>query len=322
MLTSLTTAQSRRWTSELGGIWHSLKVDWSDWATPIVLVITKGKNWCVRICRYCMQYPLTVARDTAYSAVSLATNRRHSLTSGRYSQMEVEESSRKFLTINTHKGLYQYNRLVFGVVSAPAVWQTAMDLLQDIPETQCYLDDILVTGKNNEEHLQNLSKELHGVWSAGKMWVFQEQNLMLCHDMSLTNMANLAAVLHPLNALLQKWEWSEKCEKAFKETNNLRLTYPLWSITAHPSGMWCATLWHTMADGSERPIAFASRSLISAECNYVQIDREALSLVWDIKKFHHYLYGQKFTLVTNHQCQFSAPGREFQWLDYSVGHFS
>lgn len=38
-----------------------------------------------------------------------------------YLQREVEESSRKFLTINTHRGLFQYSRLVFGVASAPAI---------------------------------------------------------------------------------------------------------------------------------------------------------------------------------------------------------
>ena len=44
-----------------------------------------------------------------------------------YLQMEMEEDSKKYITINTHKGLYQSNRLVFGVASAPAVWQRTMD---------------------------------------------------------------------------------------------------------------------------------------------------------------------------------------------------
>ena len=41
--------------------------------------------------------------------------------------MEVTEESKKFLTINTHKGLFQYNRLVFGISSCPAIWQRAID---------------------------------------------------------------------------------------------------------------------------------------------------------------------------------------------------
>ena len=49
----------------------------------------------------------------------------------------------------THKGLYWYNRLPFGVFSAPAIWQQAMEqVLQGVPKTQCLLDDIIVTGGN------------------------------------------------------------------------------------------------------------------------------------------------------------------------------
>ena len=85
-----------------------------------------------------------------------------------YQQMILEESSRKFVTINTHRGLYELTRLLFGVASAPALFQRVMDtVLQGIDKTICYVDDILVTGSTAEEHLQNLESVLERLQKYG-----------------------------------------------------------------------------------------------------------------------------------------------------------
>ena len=55
-----------------------------------------------------------------------------------------------------------------------------------------------------------------------------------------------------------------------------------------------SVLLHVMQDVSERPIAYASRSFSKAERNYSQIEKEALSIVWTLHKFHQYLYLNKF----------------------------
>ena len=70
--------------------------------------------------------------------------------------MEVEE-----LTINTHKVLYRYLRLPFGVASAPSLFQKSMEqILQGIEGVVVYLDDLQVTGTTMEEHLQRLDRVL------------------------------------------------------------------------------------------------------------------------------------------------------------------
>ena len=78
-----------------------------------------------------------------------------------YQQLLLDEESTKYVKINTHRGLYRYTRLPFGVASAPAMFQKMMDtILQGIPHIICYIDDILVTGNDDAEHLQNLAEVL------------------------------------------------------------------------------------------------------------------------------------------------------------------
>ena len=60
-----------------------------------------------------------------------------------------------------------------------------------------------------------------------------------------------------------------------------------------------------MEDGLERLIAYASRSLSQAENNYAQLDKEALAIVFGVNRFHHYLCGRKFTILSDHKHIFS-----------------
>ena len=81
-----------------------------------------------------------------------------------YLQLELEEESQELVTINTHKGLYKYTRLPFGVASAPAIFQRTMEsLLQGLPMVCVYIDDI-ISGKTPEEHLHNLN-EVSNTWN-------------------------------------------------------------------------------------------------------------------------------------------------------------
>ena len=125
---------------------------------------------------------------------------------------------------------------------------------------------------------------------------------------------NLATVLHPLNRLLKhdvKWRWTPECADAFKLAKeglassevlaHYDPTLPI-KIAADASAYGIgAVISHTYPDGSERPVAFASRTLLSSERIYVQIDKEALALVYGVRHFHPYMYGRDFTLVTDHK---------------------
>lgn len=127
----------------------------------------------------------------------------------------------------------------------------------------------------------------------------------------IDNMHKLRA---PLNELLKKennWNWTEDCKKAFKEiiqklTSELALTHfdPELEIiiasdaSSHGVG---ACILHKMRDGTKKPVAHASRSLLPAERNYSQIEKEALGIIFAITRFHRYIYGREFTLQTDHK---------------------
>ena len=125
---------------------------------------------------------------------------------------------------------------------------------------------------------------------------------------------NLAAVLSPLYQLLSEsvpWSWTAERDAAFKKTKSL-LTSDCVLIHYNPEKdlvISCdassyglgAVLSHKFPDGSEHPIAFTSRTLSAAERKYSQIEKETLACVYGIKKFHSYLYGRRFCLVTDHK---------------------
>ena len=143
-------------------------IEWSEWATPIVVV--PKPDGAIRLCGDYKttvnpalkidQYPLPKIEDIFASLGGSTVFSKIDLKQA-YSQMELDDEAKKLLTINTQKGLYQYNRLAFGIASAPAMWQRTMDqILQGIPKSQCLLDDIVVAGRDEDEHFNILNQVL------------------------------------------------------------------------------------------------------------------------------------------------------------------
>ena len=117
-------------------------------------------------------------------------------------------------------------------------------------------------------------------------------------------MPNLAHTIAPLYRLLgasTHWQWTSQEQNAFEPSKEL-LAAPrvlahydpqlplVLACDASPCGLG-AVLAHRYPDGTEKPVAYASRTLSAAEKNYSQIEKEGLACVFGVKRFHLYLYG-------------------------------
>ncbi|XP_058032676.1 uncharacterized protein K02A2.6-like [Ahaetulla prasina] len=127
----------------------------------------------------------------------------------------------------------------------------------------------------------------------------------------LKNKATIAEPLHKLLGKNAAWSWGKAEARAFEAVKNLlssdslliqyNSTMPLVLVCdASPYGVG-AVLSHRLPNGTEAPIAFYSRTMSSAERNYSQLDREALAIVSGVKKFHEYVFGRDFEIVTDHR---------------------
>ena len=273
-----------------------------------------------------------------------------------YSQLPLDEAAQQLCTVNTSKGLLRYTRLPFGVAPAVGIFQRLMDgLLQGVPNVACFIDDLIITGTDEDNHLQSLERVLQRLQQCGlrcglnKCRFMEDSVTYLGHKidaaglhplpdkvdaivrapaprnvtqlrsfLGLVNyyskcLPRLSDELAPLHRLLvrdARWHWGKEQDAAFCRCKTLLSRSPvlahydkdkplLLECDASPYGVG-AVICHS-ENGVNRPIAFASRSLHPAEAKYSQLEKEALAIVFGVKKFHAYLYGRDFTLISDHK---------------------
>ena len=351
---------------EKQGVWK--RVQYSKWAAPMVAVLKDPRDPTgpIRICGDFKQTVNKVAPVDTYPIPStidqlamLAGGEKFTKLdlSQAYQQLELDGPSQELLTINTHQGLYQPSRLQFGVHSATGMFQREMDSrLCRIPMTKVRVDDILVSGRTDAEHLQNLRLVLEELNRSGltlriSKCSFMKDEVTYCGYvinkegakpmpenveavvkapaptnltelrgfLGMVNYYNnyvdgLATITEPLHKLMRKdvpWRWTGECNEAFKLVKVKLSTAPLLTHfdLSRPIVVHCdasqyglgVVLSHVMEDGSEKPVSYGSRTLTLAERNYATVEKEGLALVYAVKKFHQYLFGNRFIMYTDHK---------------------
>ena len=120
---------------------------------------------------------------------------------------------------------------------------------------------------------------------------------------------NLSSVSKPLREMFEKsveWHCIEKQQEAYNILITLIVQPPVLkyfdinaavtlSVDASSEGLGTCLLQ------GNQPVAYASRTLDSAEIYYAQIEKEMLAIVYGTNKFHQYIYGKTVIVKTDHK---------------------
>ena len=254
-----------------------------------------------------------------------------------YHQVPMSENDKQKTAFATPRGgLYEYTVMPFGLCNAPATFQRIIEralIGLQWKIAVLYLDDIVVFGRNFDEHMQNLEKvfdrldEVNLKVKAKKCSFFKEEVKFLGHVVSargiqtdpgkaesirnaarptniselrsfiglvsyyrkfIKDFANIARCLHALTKKGMKWEWTEECDHAFHTLKQKLVSAPIlgypdpeggnFILDTDASNSAIGCVLSQIQGDSEKVIAYGSRALSTAECNYCVTRKEMLSL--------------------------------------------
>ena len=267
-------------------------------------------------------------------------------------QIPLDADSKEYTTIHTPFGLFRYNYLPFGLSVSPGIFQRTIDgVISNLRGTRSYQDDILVFGKDRQEHddrllqllqvlkarniLINAKKSQFGLTKLNYLGytvdgdgirpdvnrVAALQNaprptsikalqsflgFTQYYSKFVRNFSLVAQPLFDLAALGEPFEWTTEAEKSYNDLLNAILRGPvLRSFQTNKRSEVVVDASETtigaVLEQESHPVVCISRRLSKAEVNYSQTQREALAIVWAVRRLHKYLFGSTFLLVTDHK---------------------
>ena len=337
------------------------------WSAPVVLIPKPDGS-----IRFCIDYRKLNAVTTNDSyALPRVDDCLDSLGDARYFttldancgywQIDVNEADREKTAFTSHKGLFQFKRMPFGLMTAPATFQRAIDVVLSSVRFQCaltYLDDIVIYSPTFDQHLLDLARVLQLLRDAGVslkrakcsfaalqvkylglkvgqkgVEVDEEKLVSVRQALPPTNKTGLrrflgmtgfyrkfipsyAKVAAPLTKYLKgdRDETFELDADALQAHADLKLAITSAPVLALPNkdgafvletdasaAQLGVQLLQTQPDGSYRPLGYWSRHCTPPELNYSPTEREALAIVWGIKKCRPYLERTRFVVRSDHQ---------------------
>ncbi|KAA0067363.1 pol protein [Cucumis melo var. makuwa] len=238
-------------------------------------------------------------------------------------------------------GHYEFIVMSFGLTNAPTVFMDLMNrVFKDFLDTFVivFIDDILICSKTEAEHEKHLhqvletlrANKLYAKFSKCEFWL--KKVSFLGHVVSsyyrrfVEDFSRIASPLIQLTRKGTPFVWSPACESSFQELKQKLVSAPVLTV---PDGSGSFVIY---SDSSKkglgcvlmqqgRVVAYASRQLKSHEQNYHTHDLELAAVVFSLKIWRHYLYGEKIQIFTDHKSlkyfftQKELNMRQRRWLE-------
>ncbi|UYV73826.1 K02A2.6-like, partial [Cordylochernes scorpioides] len=301
----------------------------SPWASPVVLIRKKDGSW-----RFCVDYrrlnkitkkdvyPLPRIDDTLDCLRGARFYSSMDLQSG-YWQIDVEESDREKTAFITPDGLYEFKVMPFGLYGFEEHLRRLQLVLNCLKKAGLCLNSkkckfgaktITVLGHEvSENGIRPDQEKIRAVRDFATPRSLKEVRSFLGLSSYYRRfIPNYAHVAQPLNDLLKKdsaFNWNQEEQNAFEALKSALISEPALGhfdysspteIHTDASNYGIGAVLVQIQKGKERAIAYASRTLNKAEKNYSTTERECLAIIWAINKFRPYVFGQPFTIVTDH----------------------
>ncbi|GBM54305.1 Retrovirus-related Pol polyprotein from transposon 297 [Araneus ventricosus] len=282
------------------------------WASPIVLVKKKDGSTRFRVDYRKLNeitikdsYHLPRIDDTLDALNGSQWFSTLDLKSG-YWQFEIQPEYKEKTAFTTGQGLWQFKVMPFGLCNAPATFERLMEtVVHGLRSEAClvYLDDIIIAGRTFQEHLNNIRKVFQRLQKANlklspkKCRFFRKEVSYLGHIFS----ADGVKTDPEKSKAVVDWPRPETVQD-LRSFLGLCTYYRRFEfiLDTDASNEGIGAVLSQKIGNDECVIAYFRKSLGKPERNYSVTRKELLATLKSIEHFHHYLYGRKFLLRTDH----------------------